>query len=193
MWKNGWSISLSRFIFAFPVFLLVAAGCGYHLGHGVGNQAGSTLYINIPMFQNKTSEPKLGLLVTMGVKDAMLKTPGIQVVNDAQGADIVIRGRIIRYRVPTTAFDQRATTEEDVELSVVIQAEDPIREKPLWRDTIKASAAFYLGPDLTLNRSAQDRATEEASASFANILIGQLLDRHEAQQRRDKKKNNTKE
>jgi len=71
--------------------------------------------------------------------------------------------------VPTTAFDQRATTEEDVELSVVIQADDPILKKPLWRDTIKASA------------------------SFANILIGQLLDRHEAQQRRDKKKNNTKE
>ena len=88
-----------------------------------------------------------------------------------------------------TAFDERATTEEDVELWVVVQAEDPIKKKRLWRDTIKASAAFYLGPDLTLNRSAQDRATEEASASFADILIGQLLDRHEAQQRRDKKKN----
>ncbi len=144
------------------------------------------------MFENKTSEPKLGLLVTRGVKDAMLKTPGIQVVNNAQGADIVIRGRIIQYRVPTTAFDRRATTEEDVELSVIIQVEDPIQKKPLWRDTIKSSAAFYLGPDLTLNRSAQDRATEEASTSFASILIGQLLDRYEAQQRRDKKKNNTK-
>lgn len=141
------------------------------------------------MFQNKTTEPKLGLLLTGEVKDAMLKTPGIQVVNDAQGADIVIRGRIVRYRVPTTAFDQRSATEEDVELSVVIQAVDPIRKKPLWRDTIKASAAFYLGPDLTMNRSTQDRATEEASASFADILIGQLLDRHEAKQRRDQKKN----
>lgn len=192
MWKNGWSISLFRFIFAFSFFLLTASGCGYHLGHGVGNQAGSTLYINLPMFQNKTSEPKLGLLVTMGVKDAMLKTPGIQVVSNEQNANIIIRGNITRYRVPTTAFDNRATTEEDVEISVVIQAEDSIRKKRLWRDTIKASASFYLGPDITLNRSAQDRATEEASASLANILIGQLLDRHEAQQRRDKKKNNTK-
>lgn len=188
MWKSGWSISLSRFILAFSVFfLLISSGCGYHLGHGVGNQTGSTLYVNVPMFQNKTTEPKLGLLVTRAVKDAMLKTPGIQVVNDAQGADIVVRGRIIRYRTRTTAFDQRAATEEDVELSVVIQAEDPIRKKPLWRDTIKASAAFYLGPDLTLNRSVQDRAIEEASASLADILIGQLLDRHEAQQRQDKK------
>ncbi len=193
MWKNGWSISLSRVILTCSVFfLLTASGCGYHLGHGVGNQAGSTLDINIPMFENKTSEPKLGLLVTRGVKDAMLKTPGIQVVNNAQGADIVIRGRIVQYRVPTTAFDRRATTEEDVELSVIIQVEDPIQKKSLWRDTIKSSAAFYLGPDLTLNRSAQDRATEEASTSFASILIGQLLDRYEAQQRRDKKKNNTK-
>ena len=66
------------------------------------------------MFQNKTNTPKLGSLVTREVKNAMLKTPGIQVVNDAQGADIVVRGRIIRYRVLTTAFDQRATTNEDV-------------------------------------------------------------------------------
>tara|TARA_B100001971_G_scaffold208544_1_gene230540 strand:+ start:3089 stop:3730 length:642 start_codon:yes stop_codon:yes gene_type:complete len=173
-------------------FVLITSGCGYHLGHGAGNPTGSTLHVDIPMFQNKTSEPKLGLLVTRGIKDAMLKTPGIQVVNNAQSADIIVRGSIIRYRTRTTAFDQRAATEEDVELSIVVQAENPGKQQPLWRETIKASAAFYLGPDLTLNRSAQDRAIEEASASFANILIGQLLGRYEAQQRKDKKNNSKK-
>ncbi len=167
--------------------LMVSSGCGYHLGHGVGNHSGSTLHVAVPMFENKTTEPKLAILVTQAVKDTMLRTPGIAIVNNAESSDIVLRGRITRYRVPTTAFNQRASTEEDVQLGVLIQAEDPVKRTPLWRDTFKASAAFYLGPDLTLNRSAQDRATEEASASFADILIGQLLDRHEAQQRQDKK------
>ena len=182
-------LSNQRLIALQICFVFIIFGCGYHLGHGTGNQTRSTLYVDIPMFQNKTNTPKLGSLVTREVKNAMLKTPGIQVVNDAQGADIVVRGRIIRYRVLTTAFDQRATTNEDVELVVTIQAEDSVKKKPLWRETIKASAVFYLGPDLTLNRSAQDRATEEASASLADILIGQLLARHDTQRRhQDKRK-----
>lgn len=188
--KPGNQLGPKTLIIKFSIiFLFIASGCGYHLGHGVKNPTGSTLYIDVPMFQNKTTEPKLGFLVTQSIKDAMLKTPGIQIVNDAENADIVLRGNIIRYRTRTTAFDQRAATEEDVELSIVIQAEDPSKNEPLWRETIKASAAFYLGPDLTLNRSVQDRAIEEATASFATILVGQLLDRHEAQQRHDKKNN----
>jgi len=184
--RNHYIVSLAIY------FLFSISGCGYNLGQGVGNAQGVTLYVNVPMFQNKTNEPNLGSLVTYELKNTLLNTPGIKLVNDAHTADIVIKGQIIRYRVPTTAFDQRASTEEDVELYIAIQAKDMIKNKLLWRNTINTSAAFYLGPDLTMNRSAQDRATEEASKAFSDIVIGHLLDHTERKRRQDEKRNKNK-
>ena len=165
--------------------LIVISGCGYHLGHGGGSHATSPLHVDVPMFRNTTTEPNLESLVTKEVKNALLTTPGITLVNDTRNADIVLRGQITRYRVSTTAFDQRAATEEDVQLSVLIRADDPVAGKTLWRELMKISAPFYLGPDITLNRSAQDRAIEEASASLAESIIDQLLGQHDNQRNRD--------
>ena len=173
-------------ITAYPIScLIVISGCGYHLGHGGGSRAESPLHVDVPMFRNTTTEPNLESLVTKEVKEALLTTPGITLVNNTRHADIVLRGHITRYRVSTTAFDQRAATEEDVQLSVLIRADDPVDGKTLWRERITISAPFYLGPDVTLNRSAQDRAIEEASTSLAESIIDQLLGQHDNQHTRD--------
>jgi len=143
------------------LLLLLLAGCGYTLADDTLKLPDGVSKIYIEMFQNRTLEPYLENALTTHVTRRMQLLPDVELVENRQGADAIITGRIVGYGVDSLAFDSqnqvvqyRATMTVDVEL----RRQDDGRM--LWRDKLIRYQTFSANPDLQLQydleRIAQD-------------------------------------
>ena len=161
----------------YALLLTVLAGCGYHLS-GSQRLPSEIRTIAVPVFHNQTFEPTLENAVTAAVKQEFLTNGRLEVVNDPDQADLVLKGTVVSFGLTPMSFDRTTSVvlEYRVRIRATVALEDR-RGKVLWKDSEMESAAEYrVHPDTAANRVAQDHAVAEAGKQFAENVVHRVLE-----------------
>jgi len=158
------------------VFSFVLTSCGYEFGNSAKPGAAYGLVLAVPVFHNDTFEPILDRRVTEMVRRQFLQADGLTLVNDAGAAPLVLSGRVSGYSVQTLSFRQGQVNESRVTIFASVAMKDTGAKRQLWQEFYTTSAEFFVTADLAINRSRQDRATEEAAQMLAENIVSRVLE-----------------
>jgi outer membrane lipopolysaccharide assembly protein LptE/RlpB len=167
--------------------LLLAAltSCGYHLS-GTGSLVPpGTTTIAVPAFINDTNEPYIDIEVTKAVIAEFIADGRLHVV-DVEAADLVLRGKMVRYEaVPLSYTASTFVQQYRVRLVVSASLEDLRSKKVLWQEAgieavfisdypVTYDAAGRV--DITATKSVKEQAIVKASQDIALTLRSRVLE-----------------
>ena len=100
-----------RSVFLLMVLVLVVAGtstgCGYSLA-GRGSYLPSSIRIvGIPMLVNRTPVSRVETILTERIRGEFIGRGKYQVINEATGADAVVRGEIVAFNAQTAGLNEQ--------------------------------------------------------------------------------------
>ncbi len=172
--------------FALPLFLVALtlcglSGCGYHFfnldrlsklpaAHDL--TFGKTVRIAVRTFHNNTLIPLVETTVTQSIKDTLLRTSGVVLVNDPKRADIIIWGRVVGIAQMPLALSSVNGIQE-FQLEVILDAHATgYNGVELWHGgSIIGTAINYMSPNLSLIQTTQQYATNTAAMNAAVRLV----------------------
>jgi outer membrane lipopolysaccharide assembly protein LptE/RlpB len=145
---------------ALGVLAAAVAGCGYSFR---GTLPEHIQTVAVPVFVNKTGEPKLGSVLTNGVLEAFSTNGRLRVVR-REDADAVLEGEVIGYSVVSISYDSNANVRQyrltvtmnlkllDMKKSAVLFEEHGLSEKADFN--VQSAVSQTIAVDETAVRSA---------------------------------------
>jgi hypothetical protein len=158
------------------ILVIMVTGCGYEFGTSAKLGAAYGVVLALPVFHNNTFEPILDRRVTEMVRRQFLQADGLTLVNDESAAPLVLIGHVAGYAVQVLSFRQGQVNESRVTIIATVSMKDTGTKRMLWQETYTTSAEFFLTADLAINRSRQDRATDEAAQMMAENIVSRVLE-----------------
>lgn len=169
--------------------LLFTSACGYQFrvegaGPVVGGKPssaqadkpkGPTPKLAIAPFDNHTFEPNLEQKFTAYTRHEFSAGGGVEVVNDKVAADLFMKTQIVAVSTPSLSFNQSATFEQRVMVTVKATVQDLRQGKEIWAQQSIGAGEFFLTNDLQFNRVLQNRALEQAGRQIAADLATRFL------------------
>jgi outer membrane lipopolysaccharide assembly protein LptE/RlpB len=153
---------------ALGLLAAAVAGCGYSFR---GTLPEHIQTVAVPVFVNKTGEPRIESLLTNGVVEAFSTNGRLRVVK-REDADAVLEGEVIGYSVQSISYDSQANVRQyrlvvtmnlkllDMKKSAVLFEEHGLREK----------ADFNV-----MNAVSQTISVEETAVRTAATEIGRAI------------------
>jgi hypothetical protein len=166
------------------VLLSTLPGCGYHVFNleklSRSPQAqhlsfGKTLRIAVKTFHNNTIYPLIETTVTQSIKDILLRTSGVVLVNDPKRADLILWGKVVAVgEIPLALSNINGIQEYQME--VILDAHATGYDgKELWHGgSILGTAPMYMNLNLALLQSTQQYAMNTASMNASVRLVNSL-------------------
>lgn len=113
---------------------LSVAGCGYSFRSPVPSHL-DTVYVET--FENETREFQITQQLTERIINEFLSESRLNLVSQADDADLVVRGAILEYEDEALTYDPGEQANPDVftrriVLRVEVELEDEVRERTLW-------------------------------------------------------------
>ena len=162
---------------------LLLSGCGYAL---VGR--GSTLpadvkRVYVAPLENLTTRSQVEQILTRAVANELLTRRRFEVVNQAAGADAVLKGKVTSFSVRPVAFDASGLANR-FEISVLadMRFERPPRGGALEPTVIWANSRYSFREDYPLQEASanyfdrENLAIEETAENFAETLVTDILE-----------------
>ncbi len=161
--------------------LLGLSGCGYHF-FNLNNLAqtpaahnlsfGKTIRIAVKTFHNSTIFPLIETTVTQSIKDTLLRTSGVILVNDPKRADIVLWGRVVAVgEIPLALSSINGIQEYQLEIILDAHATG-YNGKELWHGgSIIGTAPMYMSLNLSLLNTTQQYAMNTAAMNASVRLL----------------------
>ncbi len=159
---------------------MALVSCGYSMGRTVALNEGSSLgyqTIAIPMFANETFEPLIEREVTSALKEEVAYDGRLKLV-DADEADLVVEGSVVRFELQPLTFDA-ADRILEYRLSIVsrVTVKDTSGDKVVWKDSaIESFADYRVTEDVTKSKINKDEAIKKASRNFAENFVIKVLE-----------------
>lgn len=155
---------------------MLAGGCGYHLtGTGTGLPS-HIRSISIPIFANNSMEPEIELSLTEAIRDEFIEDGRLRVVAGT-GADAVLEGEILSYRLEGLAFDAADNiTEGRLTVEVHLVLTDQVEGETLVNLRMPARYEYSVSEELAAAELARDEAEKEAFAELAAKLPGLVIE-----------------
>ena len=160
--------------------LFSAASCGYRLsGTGLLVPEG-TKTIAVPGFINNTNEPYVDIDVTVAVTNEFIADGRLRVV-DVESADIVLRGKVVKYSVTALSYTPNSVVQQyQVHLVVDASLDDLRSKKTLWKES--GIEAVFISQynvsvgDITATKIAKEAAIQKASQDIAWTIRSRVLE-----------------
>jgi len=164
--------------FFYPlVLLLCLAGCGYHFSGQGGRLPGNVESLYIPLFVNKTTEPRLESMFSSRVSEVFSRNKKIHQVENRQEADGVLLGTVRKYTNKSLSYDRRddvgtyySTIDIDVELRQVAT------NKLLWESSLQWKEVYRASSDKNIQDMSRKKALEQMVLRLSEKLLYRLLD-----------------
>jgi hypothetical protein len=171
---------LNKTIIMLIASLVVVSSCGYRLsGTGLLIPEG-TKTIAVPGFINNTNEPYVDLDVTKAVTDEFIADGRLRVA-DVESADLVLRGKIVKFEVTALSFTADSFVQQyRVHLVVDASLDDLRSKKTLWKE--KGLEAVFISDynvtigNITATKIAKEAAIKKASQDIAWTLRSRVLE-----------------
>lgn len=156
---------------------LLSADCGYHL-RGTGSFLPAHIQrMSIPMFKNSTTRFELDLKLTRSVISEMIIRGKVQVIQETEGADALLDGEIVSFRVSPIAFTEQASADRyNIRIVARITLRDLIRQRVIFSDSSFVFTEEYEVPEGSDFESVESEAIDKVSEKFARSLVVSILE-----------------
>ena len=160
---------------ALGLLAAAVAGCGYSFR---GTLPEHIQTVAVPIFVNKTGEPKLGSVLTNGVLEAFSTNGRLRVVR-REDADAVLEGEVIGYSVVSISYDSNANVRQyrltvtmnlkllDMKKSAVLFEEHGLSEK----------ADFNVQSAVSQTIAVEETAVRSAATEIGRAIVSITLSR----------------
>jgi outer membrane lipopolysaccharide assembly protein LptE/RlpB len=165
-------------LFATALCLSLLSGCGYALV-GRGNILDPTIKtIEVPAFVNRTTRVELEQRVTQAVADEFVSRGRLQLVNNTNKADVVLRGSINSFDIVPIGYEQGRANQYQISITAKIELIDHRNaDKVLWsNDQYRFSENYRVNLQTTDAFDQESRAIREIAVRFAETLVANLLE-----------------
>ncbi len=152
---------------------LMLWGCGYQMaGRSTSPLPPHLKTIAIPVFENSSAEPALQRPFTEALRRAFITDGRLRLVNDQNGADLVITGTLTKYWIRAVAFNQLDVA---IEYWVYIEAQVKVMHRVNNRTYLKQKLKTrwdYLADDSVVSSEA---SRQEALVQTYRVLSQRLV------------------
>ena len=156
--------------------LLTMVACGYRMGDVPCESPVAAKRIAIPLFQNRSLEPRLENLLTMAFRERIQALPCVTLGSDKE-ADVLLKGRILSVDSRTAAVDEEFFAME-YRIRVVMAVSVVRREdgEVLWRDDrLEEEESFYATSNPLLFKDNREEALMKLSRRMSEKAVDRLL------------------
>ncbi len=168
---------IARFLILCITMMSCLQGCGYTLvGRGVFLPE-HLRRINVPVFENRTTQYDLETIITYKVVERLNSYKGMEVV-DLDKADGVLKGVITEYTlVPISYRSDGSVNEYRIQIRADIQLYDLVKKQVQFEQQ-----GFIMNRDYQAAENIDDRAMmerqgwEEVAKDFAESLVSLILE-----------------
>ena len=167
---------MKKIILLFLVCLLFLQ-CGYHL-RGTGSFLPPHIKVlNIPMFANRTTRFELDLKLTQGVIDEMVARGKVEITDEADSADAVLIGEILRFQANPIGFGADATADRySISIVAKVILRDVVQKKVIFSNPSFVYQGEYEVPEGTDFELVETEAIDEMVVKFARSLVVAILE-----------------
>ena len=162
---------------AIALGLLAAAitGCGYSFR---GNLPEHIQTVAVPVFANKTGEPRIESLLTNGVVEAFSTNGRLRVVN-REDADSVLEGEVISYSVYQISYDSQASVKQyRLTVTVNIKLLDMKKSAVLFEEHgLSEKADFNVQSAVSQTIAVEETAVRSAAIEIGRAIVSITLSR----------------
>ena len=157
---------------------LVAAaitGCGYSFR---GNLPEHIQTVAVPVFANKTGEPRIESLLTNGVVEAFSTNGRLRVVR-REDADAVLEGEVIGYSVQSISYDSQANVRQ-YRLTVTLNLKllDMKKSAVLFEEhSLSEKADFQVMNAVSQTISVEETAVRTAATEIGRAIVSLTVNR----------------
>ena len=154
-------------------------GCGYHLVGGGASQLPSHLKtIAIPVFDNQSSEPALQRPFTEALRRAFITDGRLRLVNDQNGADLVMTGTLTRYSIRAVAFNSfDVAIEYWVYFGAKVKVVERVNNKTYLDQTLNTRWDYVADDSVTSSEASRQEALTQAYRVLSQRLVSLVNDK----------------
>jgi outer membrane lipopolysaccharide assembly protein LptE/RlpB len=168
-------------LFFLSLSFLALSGCGYHffsldrltkVPAARQMSFGKTVRIAVKTFHNNTLFPLVESTVTQALKDTLLRTSGVILVNDPKHADIVLWGKVMAVaQMPLALSSVNGIQEYQMEIILDAHATG-YNGTELWHGgSIIGTSINYVSLNLSLFQTTQQYAINTAAMNASVRLV----------------------
>lgn len=158
------------------ISILAAAACGYRMGAYPCESPVATKSIAIPLFQNRSLEPRLENVLTMAFRGRIQEMPCVTLCSHKE-ADALLKGTILSVDSHTAAVNEQFFAMEYrmrvvIAVSLVRRADGEV----LWQDDrLEEEVSFYATSDPLLFKDNRDEALAKLSHRMSEKAVDRLM------------------
>ncbi|MDW7759687.1 MAG: LPS assembly lipoprotein LptE [Acidobacteriota bacterium] len=166
-----------RYLILLLAAVLTFFECGYRL-RGTGSFLPAHVQkMSIPMFKNSTTRFELDLKLTRSVISEMVIRGKVQVVQETEGADALLDGEIVSFRVSPIAFTEQAAADRyNIRIVARIALRDLVRQRVIFSDASFVFTEEYEVPEGSDFESVESEAIDKVAEKFARSLVVSILE-----------------
>lgn len=167
------------------VSLVVSTGCGYNLVGRASNIPEDIRSVYVRTLENSTQRTQVEQILTQAIIDELVTRRRFEVVNEEAGADAVLRGTVVEFRVRPLTFDSSGLADN---FEITITADMAFQRTPTGgqraedAEVVWSNSRYLFRQDYPLDQAGvnyfdrENLAIEETSERFAETLVTDLLE-----------------
>lgn len=144
--------------------LLLLGGCGYTLQGSGSILPTDVKIVTIPLAQNSTTQPNLGVVMTEALRDRFERFGVVNVTDERGGSDAILEARVVKLVRKASSLTSNTASALNFDLTLTVSATlKRANGQVLWRnDAVAATRTF----------GATGGVVVTSSADFAGGAIG---------------------
>src|SRR5580700_2609997 len=156
-------------------------GCGYHVAGHNSTLPKSIHVIAVPALENKTTSYRLEQKLTAATVHELLAKTSYKVVSNPEGADAVLRGKVVALEAVPLLFD--TTTGRATTMLITVKCEvtftESATQKVLYHtDNFVFRSEYEISTDLKSFFEEQDPALDRLAQDFAARLVAAVRENY---------------
>ncbi len=154
-------------------------GCGYQMAGRSTSQLPPYLKtIAIPVFENQTAEPTLQRSFTEALRRAFITDGRLRLVNDQNGADLVMTGILTRYSIRAVAFNNLdVAIEYWVYLGTKVKVVDRVNNRTYLDQTLNTRWDYVADDSVVSSEASRQEALVQAYRVLSQRLVSLVNDK----------------
>jgi len=154
-------------------------GCSYQMaGHGSSQLPPHLRTIAIPVFENTSNEPTIQRPFTEALRRAFITDGRLRLVNNKNGADLVVTGTLTNYRIRAVAFnDFDVAIEYWVYLEANVHVKDQVKQETYLKQALKTRWDYQADDSVTSSEASRQEALTQAYRVLGQRLVSLVNDK----------------
>ncbi len=159
------------------LLLLSLLGCGYHLQGKGDTLPDGVRYVHVAILHNATYEPFLENAVTLALQDRLIRSPGIELVDDPGQADALLTGTVAQYDSNSLSYDGNdRIAEYRARMTVEVALRHADNAQVLWKGRSSWTEDYVANTDKALEDDREKAAIEEIARRLADDIYSRMVD-----------------